>query len=316
MIFEITIPIDHGNKSIKTANYVFPASYVESRRLPSFGNDVLSYNGEEYTLVPQRMPQKTDKTKDNSYFILTLFAIGMELAHAISRAKYTNPNIVVDVTLLVGLPPLHCKEMGIRFAHYFKEREECIRFEFNHQKFAIRIADVHVFPQAYAAAITALETLGSTRIVNIVDCGGYTVDVLQLVDLRPNMSVCNSLYGGVNKLFDKVNEQARAKGVSEIPDSVIEGLLLNDKQTMEDCSPERIALVRTNAEHFTNDMLARVSQAGLDLAENKTVFVGGGSIMLRDYIKNTGLVTKPVFVDNVHANAQGYQLLYDNRRGI
>ena len=109
MIPNITISIDHGNRSIKTQNFVFPASYVKSALLPAIGGDVLVYKDDEYTLISQRMPQKTDKTKDDSYFNLTLFAIGKELAHARSRAKTINPNIVIDVTLLIGLPPLHCK---------------------------------------------------------------------------------------------------------------------------------------------------------------------------------------------------------------
>ena len=59
--------------------------------------------------------------------------------------------------------------------------------------------------------------------------------------------------------------------------------------------------------------MSKVSEAGLDLLENRTVFVGGGAILLKEYIKKTRLVTKSIFVDNVHANAEGYQLLYENR---
>ena len=43
------------------------------------GSDIITYKGKDYTLVDKRMSQKNDKTKDESYFILTLFAIGKEL---------------------------------------------------------------------------------------------------------------------------------------------------------------------------------------------------------------------------------------------
>ena len=56
------VSIDHGNRHIKTINHVFPASYVDTGHLPSFGGDTLKYLNREYTLTDQRMPQKTDKT--------------------------------------------------------------------------------------------------------------------------------------------------------------------------------------------------------------------------------------------------------------
>ena len=74
------ISIDHGNRHIKTISHVFPASFVESSHLPSFDGCTIDYEGKQYTLADQRMPQKNDKTKDEYYFILTLFAIGKELA--------------------------------------------------------------------------------------------------------------------------------------------------------------------------------------------------------------------------------------------
>ena len=73
------IAVDHGNRNIKTPGRVFASAYRESGYLPSIGADVLTYGGKEYTLVDQRMAQKNDKTCDDDYFILTLFAIGGEL---------------------------------------------------------------------------------------------------------------------------------------------------------------------------------------------------------------------------------------------
>jgi plasmid segregation protein ParM len=62
-------------------------------------------------------------------------------------------------------------------------------------------------------------------------------------------------------------------------------------------------------------MLAEIAQKGFDLEENKTVFMGGGSILLEDYILQSGKVKKPIFIDDVHANANGYRKLYDAQNG-
>jgi plasmid segregation protein ParM len=60
--------------------------------------------------------------------------------------------------------------------------------------------------------------------------------------------------------------------------------------------------------------LLNIAQEGIDLNENRTVFVGGGSILLRKYIEKSGMVAKPLFINNIRANVEGYQLLYNNRK--
>ena len=306
------IAIDHGNRNTKTPRHVFPSSYRETSHLPAIGADVLIYAGKEYTLVDQRMPLNPDKTQEETAFVLSLFSVGKEIVEDVN-ALASAPTGEINVVLLVGLPPLHCKKMGSKFSDYFKRRKEPIQFTFNGVPMAIKIADVQVFPQAFAAAMTSLEHFKDVRAVNIVDIGGYTVDLLQLTNMRPDLSVCTSLYRGVNTMFRKIGEQERAKGAKDIPDATIEGILLGDKEILQDSSQERVDLVRASAKQFAREVMSEVSQAGLDLAENRTVFVGGGSILLRKYIVETGLVAKPIFVDNVHANAQGYLLLYENR---
>jgi len=308
------IPIDHGNRNIKTLNHTFAASIKEAGHLPEMGADTLIYNGKEYALVDKRMAQKTDKTQDEDYLILTLFAIGKELASDDTMASSVFAGECIDVVLLVGLPPLQCKTMGEDFVQYLKRSGEPIHLQFNKVPYAIRVVDAHLYPQAYAAAITVLEHFKGVRAVGVVDVGGYTVDLLRLTDMKPDMAVCTSLHYGVNLLFQRVNEQVRATGANNIPDAVIEGILLKDEIVLQDCAPAHIDLVQTTASLFAQGLLQEIAQVGLDLAENRTVFVGGGSILLRDYIVKSGLVTKPVFVDNVRANVEGYQLLYSNRK--
>lgn len=301
------IAIDHGNRNIKTNNYIFPASYIESGHLPSMGNDKLTYMGKEYTLADKRMSQKNDKTKDESYFILTLFAIGKELA---SEMKACFKEEHIEIELLAGLPPLHCKEMGARYKEYYKNSGEKIYFEFNEIPFSIRIKDVHIYPQAYSATVTIHNEISKYKFMNIVDIGGYTVDLLHLTDFEPDMTLCTSLYSGVNLLFQKINEMSRSKGMNDIPDNIIEGILLNDTATVSETSEGRIELVRESATRFTSELLAQITQAGMDLEEKPTIFIGGGSILLKPYIQKSSVVSKPLFIDNIRANVEGYQLLY------
>ena len=74
------ISIDHGNKQIKTNRRTFVAGLHESDTRPPFGQNILHYNGKYYTLSEQRIPYMRDKTVDERYFILTLFAVAFEIA--------------------------------------------------------------------------------------------------------------------------------------------------------------------------------------------------------------------------------------------
>ena len=111
------IAVDHGNKQMKTAHKTFPSGLCESDTRPPFGENVLSYKGKYYTLSEQRIPYMRDKTKDERFFVLTLFAIAFEL-----RFLRCPMNEVTDIQLAVGLPPAHYGTQYQRFEKYFLER--------------------------------------------------------------------------------------------------------------------------------------------------------------------------------------------------
>ena len=75
------IAVDHGNYSIKTPNFSFVAGLAEHTVRP-ITDDYLEYDGRFWTLTETRLHYMRDKTQDNRYFVLTLFAIIKELEKA------------------------------------------------------------------------------------------------------------------------------------------------------------------------------------------------------------------------------------------
>jgi len=303
------ISIDTGNRLMKTPKYVFPSSYREGASIS--GGDVLKYKDKVYTLVDEILPVLNDKTTDERYFILSLFAIGKELVSTAELYRRLTPNDPIKVELLIGLPLQHYDTYKDKFERYFSDRSENIRFELNGKQYLIRIVDTIASPQAYAAAITEFEQLKGSRIVNIVDFGGFTVDCLQLNRFKPNMARCKSLYLGINTLFQDINDQVRGAGGWDISNEAIEGILSKDPDSLSEYSEKRIQTVISAAETHVDRMLAEIGQKGFDLEEDKTVFMGGGSIRLNEYILQANKAKKPIFIDDIHANAKGYRLLYD-----
>ena len=60
---KVTIPIDHGNRLIKTMNFDFPASCVDGTTIASVGSDVLKYNDKEIAFTRSLQRQLNDKTE-------------------------------------------------------------------------------------------------------------------------------------------------------------------------------------------------------------------------------------------------------------
>ncbi len=58
---------------------VFISGLYESDTVPPLGQAILKYHGKYYSVAQKRIPYMKDKTVDDRFFILTLFAIAYEL---------------------------------------------------------------------------------------------------------------------------------------------------------------------------------------------------------------------------------------------
>jgi len=119
---------------------------------------------------------------------------------------------------------------------------------------------------------------------------------------------------GINTLIQSINDQIRSIGGRDISNCIIEGILKKDPADLSEYSKQRIEIVTSAAVSHVERMLAEIEQKGFDLQENKTIFMGGGSILLKEYIEKVGKAKKSIFIDDVHANARGYHLLYNMQR--
>lgn len=74
--------------------------------------------------------------------------------------------------------------------------------------------------------------------------------------------------------------------------------------------PAVASAVEQQAQDFINDLFSTLRERGLELKSGVVVFVGGGSIRLRRQIEASGKVGKLLFVDDIQANAKGFEKLY------
>ena len=295
------IAIDHGNKQIKTINCEpFTSGLLESDTQP-FGKDILMYKGKYYQVTDQRIPYRKDKTEDERFFILILFAIARE----IEEQGFFHPG-VMRVQLAVGLPPAYYGTHYQSFIRYFLDRGT-VSFSYRGKTYSILIDNVGCYPQSYAAALTMFQTLSTIPKALVLDIGGMTADYLQIKYGEGDLSVCDSLENGVIRLYNRIESKVRAEQDILLTEREIDAILLGTEVQV----PFGVAsVVDRLAQEFIADLLSALRERQLELKSGPVIFVGGGSILLRKQIQKSGKVSNPLFVEDIRANARGYEVLY------
>lgn len=299
------ISVDHGNKSIKTPHAIFTSGLVMSDGLQGFKTDYIGWNGKYYSLTERRISYLRDKTEDDRFFILTLFAIAKELEYR-DVSETLDP---IEITLLVGLPPAHYEQLHSRFEQYFLRRREAIDFEYNGKYYSVRINKVLSYPQAFAAAVTQYSTLKVHSVAYIIDIGGFTIDVLKLRFGRPDLEVVESFEKGVITLYNSIASKCNSQYARILEECEIDEVIRNQPTVLPG---EVQQLIRIMTSDFLAEFYNFLRERGIDVSTSKCVFAGGGSLLLRGMIERGNKVAFPIFIEDIHANAIGYEVLYQS----
>lgn len=293
------LAVDHGNYAIKTPYFSFVSGLADHTVRPPLSDELLEYGGRYWTLSGKRINYMRDKTQDDRFFILTLFAIAKELV----RTNASSPLSQID--LAVGLPPEHYGVLKDRFVKYF-HRNEPIRFSYCDHPYMIAISRVMVFPQAYAAVIPNSDLIVKKMRLFIIDIGGYTTDVLLLRYGKPDLQFCRSLESGIITMNNEIIRKVNSLHDLLIDDEHISSILSGQDTIL----PIAVQKTIRDATHLhASNILNQLRELQIDLRSNPAVFIGGGSLLLRPFIESSPLVAKADFVDSPAANALGYQIL-------
>ena len=289
--------IDHGNSAIKTPNEVFTSGLASYPIRPPVDTDVLEFEGTYWTLSGNRISYMQDKTKDDRFFILSLFAIAKEL----QRLGPLPP--MVEADLAIGLPLEHY-ELREKFSSYFQRNT--VQFTFNNNPVCLMIRHVFVYPQAYAAVVSKAKMLKELPRVFVVDIGGYTTDVLLLRYSKPDMQFWRSLEMGVismsNGIIRRVNAQYKIKIEGDHILNVLQGRHTILKDEVKQSIPLQV-------KEYALTIIDKLRELHVDLCADPCIFVGGGGALFKPFIEESPLVSMPEFELDQKANAIGYAQL-------
>ena len=262
------IAIDHGNKQMKTVHCPpFVSGLTQSATEP-YGKDILKYKDLYYTLSDQRIPYHKDKSEDDRFFILTLFAIAGEI-----EAQGCYEEGLIRLQLAIGVPPAYYGSQGKALVNYFKDRS-VVQFMYRGKRYAIYIEDVRCYPQAYAAASTLLHMLVESPRALILDIGGHTADYIIMKNGKPNfnsLTSCDSLENGVDVFYNRTRAILNAEKDILLEESEIDAILRGNTAVYP---VEAVQIARQQAKEFINDLFSTLRERQIELRSSKVVFVG------------------------------------------
>lgn len=136
-----------------------------------------------------------------------------------------------------------------------------------------------------------------------------TIDVLKLRSGHPDLAVVESFEKGVITLYNGIASKCNALYARILEDCDIDEVIRNQPTVLPG---EVQQLIRTMTNDFLTEFYNFLRERGVDVSTSKCVFAGGGSLLLRGMIERGNKVAFPIFIEDIHANARGYELLYQS----
>ena len=104
----LMMPIDTGNKAIKTEHFEFHSGISVLEDIPGEGEEAVKYQSRYYRLSSERNVYLPDKSVDERYYILTLFAVAKELRE-LKPPRLFLPGKILEIDLVVRISGKGCK---------------------------------------------------------------------------------------------------------------------------------------------------------------------------------------------------------------
>jgi len=288
------IGIDHGWSQMKTVNApVFSAGIKEILTEPAFFDDVLEYDGKYYKVGTARDTVMENKVENDDYYLLTLAAVAKELK---IRGKSE-----ANVVLAVGLPASRYGDEKNAFVEYLSKNQD-VSFSFEQKPYKIKIVTVAVFPQCYAAVADQIGSFGQKVVV--VDIGSWTIDIVPIINKKPDDPNFNTLPEGLIPCMRNINKMCGRKFNEKIDEMDIQQYIITKRTNL---SEEFVKLMDEALTDFATRLFNSLREEGYSLKTTQFIFVGGGACVM----KNFGGYEQSNIKYNldVKANAKGFERL-------
>lgn len=307
----MNIALDTGNKSIKTKNFLFTSGVAERPTEPTMcaKTDWIKFNGKYYVLSERRGEYLRDKSQDNRYFILSLFGICKELDLSAQKGEIVyDKDETYPIRLLTGLPPAHMEDGKLKkkYRNYF-HTDAPISVFYNNRSWTIDVQSVRVYAQCFAALMSKPEISSTHNRILAIDIGGLTSDYMELIRGKITPEHTDSMEQGVIPFYRNAASVCRKRFDAIVDETDVDEMLIGDASGYD---AEIVSAVKGEAEKYVDKFLSTFRELQIDLRTAYVVFMGGGSILLWEFIQKSPLLKNCTLLPEIKANAIGYDMIY------
>ena len=298
--------IDTGNKMMKTNHFIFHSGIKRKEQKILPGEEGIFFKGINYLESNQRISYLEDKTIDDRYYILTLLGVAKELEkEGIETGIHEGGTIPIQ--LLVGLPPGDYGKQIRKFREYFWRQGKTVYFSYKGKPYRIRYESVKVYMQGYSAYILVANQLHLQEQpkVLLIDIGGFTVDYLLVRYGVVDRTRIDSLPEGIIMLYKRIMVGIRQRFNLYLEEIDIDNILFKRKTPYSELVIRRTCEI---AAEYMSDLLGSFLEFGIDFRTTVTVFVGGGTVLLKDIIDEVWKRYHSTYyvLDDPKANVKGF----------
>jgi plasmid segregation protein ParM len=141
---------------------------------------------------------------------------------------------------------------------------------------------------------------------NVIDIGGFTVDIFKVENGIINTASCFSLPDEIITLIAKIQQELLKLNI-RLTESQIQDMVIGREPVIFDADVKKI--IENMTKEYVENILSKIEEYGFEF-RNPSIFTGGGSMMLQNYIQKANKVKYADFLDQF-SNARGFKLLLE-----
>lgn len=315
-----TVGVDVGNSHTKSAHTELISGYTQYEKEQLLADKNLVFNGKYYVeSLDAPFPYVEDKTEDGQCLILTLFSIAKEIICRVKESgRCASFQMIQDeirkydtLDLAVGLPPGHFSKATKLKEYYQQALSGKITYKYDKYEFSFTTRNIEVYAQGLTAALMnkTLSIPGGASKFYIIDIGGYTVDMIPIINRKPDSDNIRSESMGIIPMCEKIVGHIQTTMGMTLDTRIISDVILENgkgnKITFLDESIKKEIL--NYCRIYTSQIIDKAIQCGFAVQFNPVLYVGGGSLLLRPFLSANDKVGYAEWVDSSKANAIAYE---------
>ena len=278
---------------MKSAHFCFMTGVSSYGKEPTFKSNLLIYGGRYYIVGEEHKEFASEKMMDNDNYILTLAAIARELEiRGLTSAR---------VHIAAGLPLTWVTEQKEAFRQYLLQNSS-VDYTFRGTEYHVEFTGADILPQGFAAVA---ERLNDFQGINLLaDIGNGTMNVMYIIDSRPQVKKCFTEKYGTNQCMLAVRENLMRVCRASVDESAIEQVFRTGTANI---SNRYLSVIRDTATEYVAGIFRKLREREYDPESMKLYVVGGGGCL----VKNFGQYVKDrvEIIDDICAMAKGYEYL-------